>query len=84
MQDHLLLSTSYNQGLYDIKQLTNDSNEANQWCIAAMITICYFTINAFKRLQNEQERFIINVTMPTFIRSKDYYALTDLSIAYRR
>ena len=46
MQYHLLVSTSYNQGLYDIKQLTNDSNEANQWCTIAMITIYYFTINA--------------------------------------
>jgi hypothetical protein len=28
MQNHLLVSTSYNQGLSDIKQLTNNIDEA--------------------------------------------------------
>ena len=46
VQDHLLVSTSYNQGLSDIKQLTNNIDEANQWCTIAMITIYHFTINA--------------------------------------
>jgi hypothetical protein len=46
VQYHLLVSTSYNQGLYDIKQLTNDSNEANQRCTIEMITICHFTTSA--------------------------------------
>ena len=41
-----LVSTSDNQGLSNIKQLTNNSNEANQWCTIAMITIYHFTINA--------------------------------------
>ena len=41
-----LVSTSCNQGLSDVKQLTNNSDEANQWCIIAMITIYHFTINA--------------------------------------
>jgi hypothetical protein len=36
-----------------------------------------------KKLHNEQGRFIINVTIPTFIRSKDYYALANLSIALK-
>ena len=35
------------------------------------------------KLQNEQERFIINVTISTFIRSKDYYVLANLSIALK-
>jgi hypothetical protein len=30
VQDHLLVSTSYNQGLSDIKQLTDNIDEANQ------------------------------------------------------
>jgi hypothetical protein len=37
-----------------------------------------------KKLHNEQERFIINVTIPTFIGSKDYYALANLSIALKK
>jgi hypothetical protein len=37
-----------------------------------------------KKLHNEQERFIINVTISTFIRSKDYYALANLSIALKK
>jgi hypothetical protein len=36
------------------------------------------------KLHNEQERFIINVTISTFIRSKDYYALANLSIALKK
>jgi hypothetical protein len=30
MQDHLLVSTSYNQGLSDIKKLTDNIDEAKQ------------------------------------------------------
>jgi hypothetical protein len=45
MQDHLLVSASYNQGLHENKQLTINIDEANQWCIIAMITIYHFTIN---------------------------------------
>jgi hypothetical protein len=37
-----------------------------------------------KKLHNEQERSIINVTISTFIRSKDYYALANLSIALKK
>jgi hypothetical protein len=37
-----------------------------------------------KKLHSEQERFVINVTISTFIRSKDYYALANLSIALRK
>jgi hypothetical protein len=37
-----------------------------------------------KKLHNEQGRFIINVTISTFIRSKDYYALANLSIALKK
>jgi len=54
-QDHLLVSTSYNWRLSQIKQLTDNIDEENQSCIVAIITIRYFTINAFKKLQNEQE-----------------------------
>jgi hypothetical protein len=37
-----------------------------------------------KKLHNEQERFIINATISIFIRSKDYYALANLSIALKK
>jgi hypothetical protein len=30
MQDHLLVSTSYSEGLFDIKQLTGNIDEADQ------------------------------------------------------
>ena len=46
MQDHLLVSTSYNQGLSDIKQLTDNIDEANQWCKIEIVTMRHFTINA--------------------------------------
>jgi hypothetical protein len=36
------------------------------------------------KLHNEQKRFIINITISTFIRSKDYYALANLSIALKK
>jgi hypothetical protein len=44
MQDHLLVST-YNQGLSDKKQLTDNIDEANQWCTIAIVTMRHFTIN---------------------------------------
>jgi hypothetical protein len=37
-----------------------------------------------KKLHNEQERFIINVAISSFIRSKGYYALANLSIALKK
>jgi hypothetical protein len=46
MQDHLLVSTSYNQGISYIKQLTDNIDEANQWCKIAIVTMCHFTTNA--------------------------------------
>ena len=36
-----------------------------------------------KKIHNEKEGFIINVTISTFIRSKEYYALTNLSISLK-
>ena len=46
MQDHLLGSTSYDQGLFDIKQLIDNIDEVNQWCTMAIVTMRHFTINA--------------------------------------
>jgi hypothetical protein len=42
----LLVSTSYNQGLSDIKKFIDNINEPNQWCTIEIIKICHFTINA--------------------------------------
>ena len=66
MQDHLLVSTSYNQGISDIRQLIDNIDEANQWCTIAMITIHHFTINA-----KEASQWAIMIyhqcQIPTFI-----------------
>ena len=66
MQDHLLVSASFNQGLSDIKQLIDNINEANQWCVIAIVTICHFTINA-KETSQWAMTIYNQCQIPTFI-----------------
>ena len=78
MQDHLLVSTSYNQELSDIKQLIDNIDEASQWCTIAMITIYHFIINA--KEASQWAMAIYHQCNNTNIRSN---ALANLSIALK-
>ena len=49
LQDYSLVRTSYNQGLSDIKQLTDNIDEANQWCTITIITMCLLHNKCLRR-----------------------------------